>query len=48
MLFLNRATISSSSTLLVRSLSLPSSERAKALKVVFAFAYGEQHVLLSF
>lgn len=38
--FLNRATISSSSTLLVRSLSLPSSERAKALKVVFAFAYG--------
>lgn len=33
-MLLNRATISSSSTLLVRSLSLPSSESAKAFKMV--------------
>lgn len=38
--FLSRTTISSSSTLLVGSLSLPSSERAKALAVVLPLHIG--------
>jgi hypothetical protein len=46
--FLNRTTISSSSTLLVKSLSLSSSERAKALKVVLPLHMGKQLIFLSF
>lgn len=45
-MLLNRATISSSSTLLVRSLSLPSSESAKAFKMGFClYILGAVHFL---